>query len=178
VNNEVTAGSAEAESRERDEVDAIVAAWQRERGDLDPSPLYIFSRLLRLGRHLDRFRRQAFAAHGLEPWEFEMLSLLRRQGEPWELAPSYFMNDLMVPSGTLTHRISVMVDHGFVVRHQSDEDKRVKYVRATPLGIKRVDAAMIDLLQSEAAMVEHLSDSDQAELARILRELLLPFEAS
>lgn len=160
----------------RDEVDAIVAAWKRERGDLDPSPLFIFSRLLRLGRHLDKFRRSAFADHGLEPWEFEMLSLLRRQGEPWELAPSQFMSDLLVPSGTLTHRISVMVDHGFAVRHQSADDRRVKYVRATPLGIERVDAAMNDLLRSEAAMAQHLSPGDQDELARILRELLLPFE--
>ena len=48
-----------------DEVDEIVAAWQREREDLDSSPLEIFSRLLRLNRHLEKFRREAFAAHGL-----------------------------------------------------------------------------------------------------------------
>ena len=50
----------------RDEVDGIVAAWGRERTDFNPEPLSVFSRLLRLDRHIDRMRRQTFATYGIE----------------------------------------------------------------------------------------------------------------
>ena len=63
-----------------DEVDRIVAAWRRERPDLDVSPLEVLSRVDRLSRHLDRARRAAFAAHGLESWAFDVLAALRDAG--------------------------------------------------------------------------------------------------
>ncbi len=46
------------------------------------------SRLRRLARHIERMRRSAFAAAGLEPWEFDVLSALRRMGEPHEMSPT------------------------------------------------------------------------------------------
>lgn len=70
-----------------DEVDRLVAAWRRERPDLDVSPLEVLSRVTRLARHLDRARRTAFAEHTLEPWEFDVLSALRRAGAPYQLSP-------------------------------------------------------------------------------------------
>src|SRR5579884_3468565 len=72
----------------RDEVDRLVAAWRRERPDLDVQPLEVLSRITRLARHLDRARRTAFAEHGLEPWEFDVLSALRRAGAPYQLSPA------------------------------------------------------------------------------------------
>ncbi len=51
-----------------DEVDRLVAAWRRERPDLDVEPLEVLSRVSRLARHLDRARRLAFSEHNLEPW--------------------------------------------------------------------------------------------------------------
>src|SRR5215468_6122056 len=60
----------------RDEVDELVAAWQAERPGLDVQPLQVLSRVSRLARHLDRARRSAFAGHGLEPWEFDVLAAL------------------------------------------------------------------------------------------------------
>ena len=63
-----------------DEVDQILAAWVRELPDVDVSPLASLSRISRLARHLDRARADAFAAHELEVWEFDVLAALRRQG--------------------------------------------------------------------------------------------------
>ncbi len=65
-----------------DEVDRLVAAWRQERPDLDVTPLQVLSRVSRLSRHLERARRAAFAEHGLEPWEFDVLTALRRAGKP------------------------------------------------------------------------------------------------
>ena len=64
-----------------------MAAWHSERPDLDVEPLQVLSRVSRLARHLDRARRAAFTGHGLETWEFDVLSALRRQGAPYQLTP-------------------------------------------------------------------------------------------
>ncbi|GAA3499213.1 hypothetical protein GCM10019016_063170 [Streptomyces prasinosporus] len=70
-----------------DEVDRLVAAWRRERPDLDVEPLEVLSRVSRLARHLDRARRLAFTEHGLESWEFDVLTALRRAGHPRTSSP-------------------------------------------------------------------------------------------
>ena len=71
----------------RDEVDELVEAWARERPDLDLAPVEVFSRISRLGRHLDLARRDAFTAARVESWEFDVLAALRRAGAPYELSP-------------------------------------------------------------------------------------------
>ena len=87
----------------RDEVDGLVASWRAERPDLDTEPLQVLSRVSRLARHLDRARRAAFAAHGLAAWEFDVLSALRRQGEPYQLSPGALLRATLVTSGTMTN---------------------------------------------------------------------------
>ena len=72
----MNAESSEPARSGEDEVDRLVAAWRRERPDLDVSPLEVLSRVTRLARHLDRARRTAFAERGLETWEFDVLSAL------------------------------------------------------------------------------------------------------
>src|SRR5690625_4640619 len=74
----------------RDEVDRIIEGWARARGDLDTEPLAVFSRISRLARLLETARRDAFSGAGLEGWEFEMLSALRRSGDD-ALSPGALM---------------------------------------------------------------------------------------
>jgi DNA-binding MarR family transcriptional regulator len=161
----------------RDEVDRIVDAWQRERPDLQPMPLHVFSRVSRLARHLDLTRRSAFAEHGVEAWEFDVLSALRRAGEPYELTPGRLIAETLVSSGTMTNRIDRMVAHGLVVRAADASDRRVVKVRLTPEGKRRVDAAMSQLLESERSLLSVLPEQDRRRLSDSLRSLLIPFEA-
>src|SRR5215475_5104092 len=88
-----------------DEVDDIVARWHAERPDLDVAPFQVLSRVSRLAKHVDRARRGAFGAHGLEAWEFDVLSALRRQGAPYQLSPGALLRATLVTSGTMTNRI-------------------------------------------------------------------------
>jgi hypothetical protein len=88
-----------------DEVDRLVAAWRRERPDLDVEPLEVLSRVSRLARHLDRARRIAFSEHQLESWEFDVLTSLRRAGTPYQLSPGQLLTQTLVTSGTMTNRI-------------------------------------------------------------------------
>ena len=85
-----------------DDVDVIVSAWRRERPDLDVTPLEVLSRVSRLARRLDLARGSAFAEHLLDGWAFDVLSALRRAGEPYELSPGQLVQQTLVTSGTMT----------------------------------------------------------------------------
>lgn len=159
-----------------DEVDRILAAWQRELPEVDSTPMAVLSRVSRLARHLDRARRAAFATHGLEVWEFDVLSALRRSGEPYQLTPGELMRQTMVTSGTMTNRVDRLVSKGFVDRQRSDSDRRGVWVRLTATGRDVTDAALADLLVHERTMLDELTAGDQGEVAALLRRLLLPFE--
>jgi len=161
----------------RDEVDQLVAAWQSQRPDLDVEPLQVLSRVSRLARHLDRARRSAFADHGLEPWEFDVLSALRRQGPPYELSPGALLRITLVTSGTMTNRIDRLELGGLVDRHPDPQDKRGVLVRLTTEGSARVDAALADLLTSERALLRPIAARSRRTLADLLRDLLAPLDA-
>jgi DNA-binding MarR family transcriptional regulator len=170
-------GVAPAASGLRDEVDDLVAAWRAERPDLDVEPLEVLSRVSRLARHLDRARRAAFAGRGLEPWEFDVLSALRRQGPPYQLSPGALLRATLVTSGTMTNRIDRLAGTGLVHRQPDPQDKRGVLVTLTAAGQATVDAALADLLTSEWALLENLSDTQRGVLADLLRILLAPLDA-
>lgn len=161
-----------------DEVDRIVAAWQRERPDLDSSPLHVLSRVSRLARHLDLARRRAFAEHRLESWEFDVLSALRRSGAPYRMTPGQLVRETLVTSGTMTNRIDRLAVQGFVERSPSPTDRRGVVVTLTAEGLAVVDAALADLLAGERALLAGLTTEEQQALGDLLRRLLTPFDES
>lgn len=158
-----------------DEVDRIVEDWSRERPDVDFAPLQVLSRVGRLSKHLDRARRQAFAASGLEPWEFDVLAALRRAGEPYTLSPGRLLALTLVTSGTMTNRIDRLSARGYVERYPDPDDRRGVIVRLTAEGRAAVDAAFAALLDAERALLEDLPERDRTRLASLLRTLLAPF---
>jgi DNA-binding MarR family transcriptional regulator len=159
-----------------DEVDRLVAAWQRERPDLDVSPLEVLSRVTRLARHLDRARRTAFAEHGLETWEFDVLSALRRAGAPYQLSPGQLLTQTLVTSGTMTNRIDRLAEKGWVRRLPDPTDRRGVLVRLSPDGRKLADAALEGLLERERQLLAGLPMAERTVLASLLRALVAPFD--
>jgi len=156
-----------------DEVDAIVAAWHRERPDLDVAPLQVLSRISRLADVLGERRAEAFAEHGLQAHEFDVLTVLRRAGEPFELTAGELSALTHVTSGTMTSRLDRLTQRKLVTRHADPSDGRLVLVRLTSSGRRRVDAAFEALLVSERELLARLGDGTRDALASALRELLL-----
>jgi DNA-binding MarR family transcriptional regulator len=159
----------------QDEVDQLVAAWRRERADLDLAPVEVFSRISRLARHLDRARRRAFTAHEIEPWEFDVLAALRRAGAPYELSPGRLLHETMVTSGTMTNRVDRLTGRGLVERLPDPGDRRGVLVRLTPDGKRTVDAAFEELIGHERELLAALPSESRATLAALLKTLMTPF---
>jgi DNA-binding MarR family transcriptional regulator len=161
----------------RDEVDELTEAWARERPDLDLGPVAVFSRISRLARHLDLARREAFTAHEIESWEFDVLAALRRAGAPYELSPGRLIRATLVTSGTMTNRIDRLADRGLVERHPDPDDRRGVIVQLTREGKATVDGAFTALIDAEKALLAELPAGQQKDLAGLLRRLLAPFGA-
>lgn len=159
-----------------DEVDRIVAAWRRTSPDLDVTPLTVFSRVARLARHLELARREAFAGQGLEVWEFDVLTALRRTPGR-ELSPGALVEQTLSTSGTMTNRVDRLAARGLVERLPDPQDRRGVRVRITAAGAELADAALRGLLDSERATLARLTRAETEALAGLLRRLLGDFEA-
>lgn len=159
-----------------DEVAGLVAAWNVERPDLDTSPMLVLSRVSRLSRQLDLARRDAFASHDLEPWEFDVLASLRRSQAPYALTPGVLMAELLVSSGTMTNRVNRLESKGFVYRSPCREDRRAVLITLTPKGRERVDGAMEALLACERRILAPLPPAERAQLAGLLARVLAPID--
>ncbi|MDQ2750680.1 MAG: MarR family winged helix-turn-helix transcriptional regulator [Actinomycetota bacterium] len=156
-----------------DEVDQIVAAWRRERPDLDVAPLEVLSRVSRLAAVLDERRAEAFVEHGLQAHEFDVLAALRRNGDPFELTAGELCALTHVTSGTMTSRLDRLSARKFVTRHHDPADGRLVRVRLTVTGRRHIDAAFSALLDTERDLLGALPDAQRAELVDALRDLLL-----
>ena len=156
---------------QNDEVDRIVSSWNRERPDLDFSPLEVLSRVGRLAKLLERARKNAFTKSKIEAWEFDVLAALRREGHPYQLSPKALLQQTLVSSGTMTNRIDRLVERDFVRRLEDPNDGRGVLVEMTPAGLTRVDAAITRLVDAEAVLLSSLNKSEQKKLAESLRRL-------
>jgi len=165
-----------SQSLERDEVDRLIAAWKRERPDLDLSPLAVLSRITRIARHLDIARRDAFG--DLENWGFDVLAALRRAGEPHQLSPGQLMQETLVTSGTMTNRLDRLEELQLITREPDPNDGRGSLVTLTRAGMHAVDSAMEDLLENERELLQNLSVKEREVLADLLSKLVTEFDES
>src|ERR1700722_15494568 len=89
----------------------------------------------------------------LEPWEFDVLSALRRQGPPYQLSPGALLHATLVTSGTMTNRIDRLAAAGLVSRQRDQQDKRGVLVALTDRGQSAADAALAGLLARERELL-------------------------
>ena len=160
----------------QDDVDRLIAAWQRERPDMDVSPMHVLSRVTRLALHLDRARKLAFDEWNLESSEFDVLSALRRAGTPYQLSPGQLVHETLVTSGTMTNRVDRLVTKGLVERLPDPDDRRGVQVRLTSSGRTAVDGAIDSLVAHEKQLLAGISSADATRLADSLRTLSQPFD--
>jgi DNA-binding MarR family transcriptional regulator len=160
-----------------DEVDRLVRGWRNALPSVDVRPLEVLSRVSRLARHLDRQRNIVLARHDLEIWSFDVLSALRRSDPPHHLSPGQLLAQTLVTSGTMTNRLDHLEARKLVRRRPDDSDARSVRVQLTPAGRKRVDGALVDLIEREHAILGNLEDTELSTLAGLLRRVVAPFDA-
>ena len=154
-----------------DGVDAIVEQWQRERPDLDTSPIGVIGRISRLSREIERRLEPVYAASGLEPGWYDVLATLRRSGPPYQLRPTDFAATLMLTTSGTTKRLDRLETAGYVTREPDPGDRRAVLIALTPKGRRLVDQAAAEHLADERRILAGLTPAEQRQLAGLLRKL-------
>jgi DNA-binding MarR family transcriptional regulator len=163
---------------DQDGVDRILRQWQRERPDLDTSPMGVIGRVSRLSRQLEQRLDPVFARHGLEQGLFDVLATLRRSGEPYRMRPADLATSVMLTSSGITKRLDRLEASGLVVRHPDPQDRRGLLIELTPAGRELVDTALADHVAAEHQLLAALTPDDRNRLAGLLRILLLGLPAT
>ncbi|WP_312888883.1 MarR family winged helix-turn-helix transcriptional regulator [Nonomuraea rhodomycinica] len=121
---------------------------------------------------MEEVARGGFARHGLEKGEWDVMALLRRSGEPYELSAGALLKETMVTSGAITNRIDPMEAKGLVERVRDPADRRSVIVRLTRRGAEVCDEVIELHLANEARRLAALGAGDREELAALLRRVL------
>ena len=161
---------------ESDPVDKILAQWQRERSDLDVSPMGIIGRIGRLSKHLDRSIQETVSDFGLNGGEFDVLATLRRSGQPYQLSPTELFNTLMISSGTITHRIDRLEQADLVKRIPDPSDRRGTLIQLTDKGFNAIEQAVEAHVANGHRLIAVLEEEERKVLTQLLRKLLISFE--
>jgi DNA-binding MarR family transcriptional regulator len=156
-----------------DGVDAILEQWQRERPDLDTSPIAVIGRISRLSREIERRLETVYAANGLEPGWYDVLATLRRAGPPYRLRPTDLAATLMLTTSGTTKRLDRLEAAGHLTREPDPADRRGVLITLTPLGRRLVDAAAAKHLANERRILSGLTAAEQRQLAGLLRKLTI-----
>ncbi|MBR8743276.1 MarR family winged helix-turn-helix transcriptional regulator [Nocardiopsis sp. MG754419] len=156
-----------------DAVDLYLAQWNRERPDLDVSPIAVIGRVNRLHHLLGRSIGEGLSAHGLERWEFDVLATLRRSGAPHRLTGRELVRMTMVGSSAMTNRVDRLAKRGLVYREVDPDHRRRVLVGLTDAGLALVDRVVTEHVANEARLLSGLTGDEQEQFVALLRRLLL-----
>ncbi|MEX1023490.1 MAG: MarR family transcriptional regulator [Planctomycetota bacterium] len=145
----------------------MIGQWRRERPDLDPAGLGVVLRVLHLEGLLAERLKRTLATTDLAPFEYDVLSALRRAGP---LSIKALCDAAQLTSGAMTHRLDRLEERGFVERGAHDYDRRMTMVRLSPTGRAAVDRIVGRRMDDANASLAALDEPERAELARLLRK--------
>ncbi|MET2831855.1 MarR family winged helix-turn-helix transcriptional regulator [Mesorhizobium shangrilense] len=150
-----------------------VEQWNRERPDLDVSPMAVLGRLNEAASLIARDRlAPLFARFGLQPGEFDVLATLRRSGAPYALTPTALYEATMVTSGAMTNRLDRLEKAGLTLRGPHPNDRRGIVVQLTEKGLALIDEALTAHVANEHEILAGLTRAEQETLSRLLEKLI------
>jgi DNA-binding MarR family transcriptional regulator len=153
-----------------DAIDEIREKWEAIRPDLDYDTIEIVGRLLRAATVIDRETGVYLAAAGLNRGEFDVLTALRRAGEPQ--TPGSLRTVSLASAAAITKRVQSLERAGLVERHPNPDDGRGALVYLTSRGQAAVDQAFPDMLAIERRLLAGLSPAQRSRAIAVLRQVL------
>lgn len=117
--------------------------------------------------------RPIWARHDLTPAEFDVLATLRNASPPYELTPSRLQDSVLITSGGLTKVMRQLEERGLAVRSQDPDDQRIKPIRLTRDGKKRIERAMAEVTATADAWVRSALNATEIDTLNTLLDKLL-----
>lgn len=154
-----------------DAFDDILDQWSDARPELDTSNLGVVIRIMSLNRAFQRQASAALEPMGLELFEYDVLSALRRQGQPFALQATSLAAETQLSTGAMTNRVDKLEARGLVKRRSDKNDRRAVIVSLTPAGQRTIDDAILARLAAADRSMQRINLDERDMLARLLRQI-------
>lgn len=144
--------------------------WSARRPDVDAGAVLTIGRILRIAALVTEVSEEAFAPHGLNRAEYDLLSALRRAGRP--LRANEVSTLTRASGAAITKRLDRLAGAGLVERGVPERDRRGTLLSLTPAGTELVDLLFTEQVAREQSYLDGL-DAGQAEhLGTLLAQVL------
>jgi len=150
----------------------IAEAWERELPGVPTSSIGVVTPLWRVAKLLADERRRTLARLGIDTATLDLLSTLRRAGDPWTLTTRELAARCLVTAGAVSQRVARAEDAGLVARALSASGPRAVDVTLTAAGHATVERVVRALLEHEHALLAVLDDDRRERVADALETLL------
>ncbi len=157
----------------KDAIDEILEQWTEERPELDTASLGVVIRVMTLYKAFYGQAASALAPLNLEVFEYDVMSALRRQGEPFALAASRLAAETGMSGGAMTNRIDRLEKRGLVRRQRDVNDRRGVTVSLTPEGRNMINKAIQLRLDAADEGLTGIGPRERKQLASLLRKIVL-----
>ena len=135
---------------------------------LDASPLALFTRLQRVGLHLERLQAEAMAEIGMTFSDYTIVATLHREPAPHALPVSRLAELVLRPMGSITQVVDRLEKGRLISRQLDPGDRRRVLIQLTEAGIEvaqRGDQAY------RVSRERILATMKRSEIARVDQEI-------
>lgn len=162
--------------KEKDVIDLLVAEWSNERPDLDVSSMEVVGRILKLGKILEKRAGIALSGNDIYYTDLDVLATIRRSGKPYELTPKELMKSVLITSGAMTALLERLTKLDLIYRAPDEKDGRIKRAGLTKKGKTVIDKAIEVRFLEAKDSIDILDKSEQKNLAKLLKKLLVSID--
>lgn len=155
----------------KDPIDGIAAAWKREIPSLPVHSIGIVTRVWHIAKLLGDDRARLLRDRQADMATLDLLSTLRRHGEPYRMTTRELAAASLITAGAITQRVDRAQAQGLVTR-TGRRDSRIVDVELTPRGRATVDDLVAAVLARECELLDGLPKEQQEQLEHTLRLLL------
>ncbi|MCW2864299.1 MAG: hypothetical protein JWP48_6007 [Actinoallomurus sp.] len=156
----------------RDEVDALVPAWEADLPADLVAALELSKRISRVGGVFEQAIRAELSELGLTYAEFDVLAALHRTGQPYRLTPSELSRSLFLTSGGISNVLQRLAVAGHVERGANPGDGRSRWVGLTEEGREVVTKALDASGRAHLEVLTGVPEEAVRRAADALREVL------
>jgi DNA-binding MarR family transcriptional regulator len=157
--------------RKQDGVDRIQFAWTRERPGTPVQSIGLITRIWHAGKLLADDRRRTLARLGIDAATLDLLSTLRRHGDPYRMTPAQLKEACLVSAGAISQRVARAESAG-LVRARRGAGGRTSAVELTAEGHELIEGSVDELLRHEQDLIDDLTPEEREQLTELLRTLL------
>lgn len=157
----------------RDVVDGILDAWRGQLPEVAGIELELSKRAGRLNALLTEAANAQLTRFGLTKAEYDVLAVLRSQGEPYRLRPTDLAARLLLSSGGTSNVLRRLAAEGLITREADPDDARSTWVQLTGEGVDTAEAAVLASTEAHRNLLKALPPKTARAAADVLREVLL-----